>query len=148
MRKAAMKKPPTFPYWGMEDFLLQHGQEYQYAPLPKGVERGTIKMCFQNAWKLAKKKKWHYVEGMAMGIIPTHHAWCLDPKNPTIAIDPTWSESLVPVENRFYIGVPFNLELVGKTRKKESCVLDDWRGGFPLYTGELKESDWRVVCKS
>ena len=143
MRKAAMKRPADFAYFGMEDFLLQHGQTYHYAPLPKGVERGIVKMCFQNAWKLAKKKKWLYVEGMALGIIPIHHAWCVNPKKPIIAIDPTWSESLVSGE-RVYIGVPFNLELVGKTRKNETCVLDNWQGGFPLYTGEITEAQWRV----
>ena len=80
MRKAAMKRPADFAYFGMEDFLLQHGQTYHYAPLPKGVERGIIKMCFHNSWKLAKKKKWLYVEGMALGIIPTHHLGALTPR--------------------------------------------------------------------
>ena len=144
MRKAHMKMPSEFAYWGMEDFLLQHGQEYQYAPLPKGVKRGIVKMCFQNAWELAKRRKWLYVEGMAQGIIPTHHAWVANPKHPTIAIDPTWSENLVPGEQRVYIGVPFNLDLAGKMRKKESSLLDDWQGSFPLYTGELNETEWRA----
>lgn len=78
------------------------------------------------------------------GHYPNASSWCVDPKNPTIAIDPTWSESLVPGEQRVYIGVPFNLKAVGEARKRETCMLDNWQGGFPLYTGELKETEWRI----
>lgn len=148
MRKMNIKQPDEFAYFGMEYFLLQHGQEYKYAPLPEDVEQGAPKQCFSNAYKLARKRKWLYVEGIATSVIPLQHAWVINPAEPNVVIDPTWDNHYVADSlkgiTRIYIGVPFNLKVVGKALKCEVSMLDDWKNDFPLYTGKLTEVEWRA----
>jgi hypothetical protein len=145
MRKQMRKQHPSFAYYGMEDFLLKHGQDFQYAPLPKGVKPGTPKLCFENAFRLARRRHWWYVEGMAdSGVIPVHHAWVVNPEQPSIVIDPTWEHGILLSRKRFYIGVPFNLAAIAKARKRMATMLDDWQGEWPLFTGKILESEWAI----
>src|SRR6188768_2164837 len=86
-------KPDDYYYCGIEDFILQNGKLYEYQKLPKRYSSkrkyGKLKQCFQNATRLM----WDfpeliYCEGYAQTVIPTHHAWCIDPDGKVV--DPTW----------------------------------------------------------
>lgn len=46
--------------------------------------------CFANARRVARThKRLQYCEGIACGIIPTTHAWLIDPAT-LVVVDPTW----------------------------------------------------------
>lgn len=102
------------------EFLLLHGQ--QFAPGGKVRRRATPKQCFMNAYKLADRKGLVYVEGLATHIIPTEHAWCLDPASGRI-IDPTWSDTGLD-----YFGVPIPMEVLHRImlRTEVFGVLSCW----------------------
>jgi hypothetical protein len=101
-------KPNGLKYEGFEDFVLKTGTfKRATKPLPEGVEIGEKKMCFENAYRLAMKKDWTYVEGWAESVIPLHHAWCLDDKGRVV--DPTWEFE----KGRAYWGVEFDMAWVG-----------------------------------
>lgn len=126
----------NWPYKSIAEFLVKHGQVYTWEPLaikPLLSER-VPQYCFENAYLLAKRKKWWYVEGYALGsVIPVHHAWVVDPARSTVVIDPTWKD-----EEAAYFGVAFNIALVGRVRRRSSTVLDDWHKNWPLLSGKIK----------
>ena len=143
LKRLHLQNPGRFAYLGMEDFLLQHGKPYMAARLPKRVRAGIPGACFDQAYRLAKRRKWLYVEGVALGsVIPVHHAWCEDPSNPGVAIDPTWA-TLSHASTEQYFGCAFALPLVASVRAAFSSVLDDWTRGWPLLKGDIPESRWR-----
>jgi hypothetical protein len=93
--------------------------------------------------------KYSYVEGYAMGVIPVHHAWCVD-KDGNV-IDTTWSATeRVPGTMRakvgtWYFGVEFDLGYVCscRYRSKHDCVIDNWKLGFELLKGLVPEEKWK-----
>lgn len=100
------KLPMGWKYNGFEGFLLKYGKEFKEQKLPKDIKRGPLKQCFKNASELAlfhQKYELTYCEGIAFGagLIPVHHAWCID-KNQKV-VDPTWTYK----EQKIYFGVPF-----------------------------------------
>lgn len=108
---------------GMNQFLLEHGRFWQPAPRRADVKRGTIKHCFDNAYKLAMSRKWRYVEGVAFSVLlPVHHAWVIDDNNNVV--DNTWKEV-----GTSYLGVEFSIEYVREVRKRTNMwpVLDNWK---------------------
>lgn len=86
-------------------YLLEHGQEWEAAPLPAEVEQGEPKMCYVNAYRLAAHNpgRFFYVEGYATAMIPTEHAWCVDRQGRVIDCTPHWEKG------RDYFGVKFNI---------------------------------------
>lgn len=63
-----------------------------YKPRPKGIRKQANKMCYRNSLMLAMSRPgWKYVEGYALGIIPTQHAWCVDEEGRVV--EPTWKQS-------------------------------------------------------
>lgn len=114
-----------FNYSSMEDFLLDRAQFWTPAPLPKDVRQGIPKYCFWNALKLAqrRRKSLRYVEGVALHMIPTHHAWCVTADGQVV--DPTWAEP-----GSAYFGVAFEL---GERLLSDGPVLADYRHGFPVF---------------
>lgn len=120
---------PTLPdgwvYLGLEEFLLQHGRFWTPRQLPSHLPHMTPKMCFENAYKLAtRRRELRYVEGIAIGIIPIHHAWCVDADDNVI--DPTWASTSTDVGSA-YFGTPFDLVTVKRIRSREClCVLGNW----------------------
>lgn len=130
-----MRSVGDFHYLGMEDFLLQHGRFWTPATLPSHIPQMTPKMCFENCFKLASRRKnLRYVEGIAMGVIPIHHAWVVDEDNNVI--DPTWAsiKDGSPAIGSAYFGVTFPLTLVRRIRSRRCLsVLDNWISGQEIY---------------
>jgi hypothetical protein len=79
-----------------EHFLLQHGRSMSpRIDLPTGVEYGTAKECFANAFKLVlddQENRFQYCEGYAYtpGLIACEHAWVLTKEGKVV--DPTWRD--------------------------------------------------------
>ena len=96
------------PYETAEAFLLKHGREWPWAPLPTRVNFGVAKACFHNALTLAIRRPTTvvYAEGWAMAIIPIRHAWCVDIKTGRV-VEPTLRD---PASE--YFGVAFDLSFV------------------------------------
>ena len=84
--------------------------------------------------------RWVYVEGFALptrGSLAVLHAWVMDPRQPGLAYDPTWSAGLE------YFGIPFQLDYVLRMHAKigHPGVLDLWELGWPLLRGEDRIAD-------
>jgi hypothetical protein len=134
-------------YQSPEQFVLTHGEWYKPRPLPRGVWRGTRKLCFGNAIYIAAAYGLPYVEGYSLLTLkdeaPTmlHHAWNLDAQG--LLLDTTW----VPYPGLAYCGVTFSVERADDcTWNGDASVLDDWRRGWPLlqqeWHGEPAELVW------
>lgn len=89
-------------------FKVQLSVPFKAAPLPASIERGEMRMCYQNASLLAMyRDDLTYVEGFAhCGLIPVEHAWCVDAQGNVI--DPTWDNP----EECQYLGVPFKTDFL------------------------------------
>lgn len=127
-----------FTYAGMEDLLIQHGMRWKPQPLPEKWIGKVVcypKACFDNSYRLAARSKGRllYVEGVAVGIIPVHHAWCADSEGNVI--DPTWGTFRDIGVGTIYHGVAIPVEVVKKLRTKHNCsALLDYVHGFPLLS--------------
>ena len=129
------KTPKGFLYGSMDEMLLALGRSFTPAPLPKGVRRGRMKMCYMNAANLVMDNpELVYCEGYAAGILPVMHAFCVTRKG--AVVDPTWKDGTE------YFGVPIKREFLRKTllRNKVYGVLDDWKNEWPLC--RLPSSEW------
>lgn len=139
MRKALPQgeKPEGWEYNSIEEFVLRNGRWYTPAPLPKNLKRGRMMDCFKNATH-AMERGYTYVEGYATGIVPVLHAWVTDDKGN--AYDVTWPYN---PKNAYY-GVPFDKMFVIKTMLRTGVygILDDWRSGWPLLSGESKPEEY------
>lgn len=114
-------------YRCLQEFVLKHGIECTAAPLPEGVKRGRVKLCYMNATKLAlKRPDLVYVEGFAVGVIPVMHAWCVTPDG--TVIDPTWDTG------RDYFGVPIKTGYLRRAIVKSGFygLIDNYQNEWPL----------------
>lgn len=95
--------------------VMEQGRFWTPAPKPDNVKAGTPKQCFDNAYKLASRRSdLRYVEGWALGIIPVHHAWCVDAEGNVI--DNTWrSHGFMGAS---YFGMVVGLNVVKAARDK------------------------------
>lgn len=102
-------------------YLIAHGKQYtERRPDPR---TGPPKQCFQNAFELAQAdRSLRYVEGVACGIIPVDHAWCVTAEG--IVIDPTWSIDL----GSDYYGVEIPLKTLYRLRllSEAYSVFSSW----------------------
>jgi len=125
-----------------EELVLAEGREYP-APPDDGFARWprmAARECFANAAMLATRDDdLVYVEGFAVNIIPTGHAWCWSLSEGRV-VDPTWGGG-----GREYFGVPFRTEFLSEAlrARKQYGLLDDGRGGFPLLAGGIGPTDYR-----
>ena len=130
-----MPERKSLKYKSIEHFVLENGKAYgEPISFPPGIKRGVAKECFKNAFDLFSlhhKEEWKYVEGYAFSIaIPMLHAWVVNSEGQVI--DPTWRDG------KDYYGVEFPYQYLVRTmmRTKYYGVLDAWKIGFPLLTGE------------
>lgn len=145
---------PGFAYISPSDFILKNGTPFLNGFSDRKVPSGRPRMCFDNAFKLAKRFKLTYVEGYAMNIIPVHHAWCVDAEGKIIDntwdgtrtakdIPAAWTKSrnshayhraMKPARGVAYFGVPIGIELVAQVRKESRTfsAIDDPNREWPL----------------
>jgi hypothetical protein len=125
-------------YPGFHAFVLAHGRAFVPRPLPRGYRRGAVRACFENAYRLARRRGLVYVEGLAFrtgaGDVPIHHAWCVEPGG-DLVIDTTWGDGDA------YFGVPISLAY---RKSQRGSVLDNWQAGWPLLQEGTDEAEWRV----
>lgn len=121
-------------------FLREHGRFFDPQPLPKGIRRGTIQVCFANSYRLLKRHGKRlglaYCEGYTISAKYRHcylHAWCVDHHGRVYDPTPTGSGNLA------YLGVAFKTDYVINTIKERETggdlyfgFLDDWAKGHPL----------------
>lgn len=112
-------------YKGVHDFLLREGRVW--SPEECVLRRGLAKHCFDNAYKLARRRGLQYVEGYATAIIPVHHAWVIDHEGRII--EKTW-----PEPGLAYFGVVLPLEFVLRARLAGcASVLANHHDEFQIY---------------
>ena len=109
-----------------ESYVLRCGKEYAVPAVarPKGIRKGTDKMCFMNSYRIADEHGWTYVEGFAFSIIPTHHAWCVTPEG--VVVETTWKDA-----GSAYYGVEFD------RRFMDSVMLETRHYGIMDYTSRV-----------
>jgi hypothetical protein len=133
---AAMRRdymPPHYVYSCIEDFLLHHGTFFTPHPLQLPLKPMRLGQCFENAYRLASRapNAYHYVEGLALSIVSTPHAWVIDRQG--TVIDPTWTDGMLGTS---YCGVELSLDVVRESRRHGSLtVLADLRRRHPALTG-------------
>jgi hypothetical protein len=93
--------PKGWHYDGPGDFLLREARFYRPAAAPVAWEASLPNACFRNAGLYASLQRLHYVEGYALGVIPTHHGWCADDDGKVIEVSWNFVGSL-------YFGVEFD----------------------------------------
>lgn len=87
-----------------ESFCIEHGTAHRWSPLPRVYRHGIPKQCFRNAFVASVRHSGLiYCEGWALGVIPTHHAWCVDAAGKVY--DFTWRG--FTTEDTAYWGVQF-----------------------------------------
>jgi hypothetical protein len=133
----ALRKPHTphnYLFCTVEEFLLRHGTFFTASTtLPPSVKPMRLQQCFENAFRIARRTEaFHYVEGIALDMIPVPHAWLID-ANGTV-IDPTWTHA--DAYGRSYCGVELDLERVKHARQNGSLsLLHDWKQKYPALAG-------------
>jgi hypothetical protein len=123
----------------MEEIVLANGRGmYCTANVWRGIRRGPLRNCFQNATHLAlcNPERFIYVEGYAvrpsLSLVLGEHAWLLDRQNNHSVIDPTWRDT----KDGAYLGIPFSTEYL-TTQLMEHKVyglLDTPWSRWPLRT--------------
>jgi hypothetical protein len=97
LRAIASAMPPRkgLAHSSFEAMILARGRVFRPAPLPARYERGEMRECYRNAYRLAASHpRLMYVEGFAArpGVpIAVAHAWCVRPGG--WVVDPTWPDS-------------------------------------------------------
>jgi DNA topoisomerase-1 len=129
-------KQEGWKHGSIQGMVIEEGQWDNPQPLPKGVRRGTMKQCFQNAYQLATRdSEYTYVEGYAMtkGIpLAIEHAWVVDKAGNVV--DNTWD-----TPGTAYLGIHFDTSFVEQQAAKTGVygVL----GGYHMEaTRELLEN--------
>jgi hypothetical protein len=102
-------RPENRRFLCLEELIVKEGLAFNWTPLPNHIERGEPRQCFMNAALLTRERPdLVYVEGYAVGVIPTLHAWCVDPTTMQV-IDPTWDHAIS------YLGIPIRSEFLWET---------------------------------
>lgn len=129
-------KRDGYKYVSMYDFVLREGIEFkEVMPAWNCSHRGAMKECYMNAFNLAMQDSdMIYCEGMACGIIPVFHAWCVDIKGRVY--DFTWKDG------HEYLGIPFATYFVMKTifKREYYGMIDDWQNKWPLLKNFPKKA--------
>jgi hypothetical protein len=122
-----------YAYRNTYHFLLAHGRWYPPRPLPARYGRGAPQQCYTNATLAGIFQGLRYVEGWALHVIPTPHAWATDARGRLYEL--TWE-----TPGRAYLGVEFALERADAAACDRGSVLDNWVNHYALlrepWTGE------------
>lgn len=123
-------------YYNIAHFVHDNGIGMS-VPTDDYFALGEMKECFFNAFDLVQRNSsLIYVEGYACGIIPVHHAWCLDLERKVI--ETTWTDD----HRDAYYGIPMDFDYVKRAvfRKKTYGVIDDWKNRWPIFGDD--KSEW------
>jgi hypothetical protein len=115
-------------YACIEDFLAREGSFWTPQPLPERFPQMPPKYCYATSQHFASLFGLRYVEGIAAGIIPVMHAWCLDDSDRVV--DATWEDTGVA-----YLGVVVPEDRIPS---KGASLLDDWQNHWPVL-----QQPWR-----
>lgn len=140
------QRPPAgWAYLCVEELLLQHGQTYAPTPLPPRVRPMASKQCYFNAAALARRSpSLTYVEGVALGVIPVSHAWCVTEDG--VVVDPTWTDLNGGVGGA-YLGLPFPSAYVRQQQTlTNGSVLHDFENNYPLLRVPWSQSQERFAA--
>ena len=124
-----------YHYSSIEDLILTEGQIFDtVAELPKGIKKGKLGKCYQNATELIlRDDSYRYVEGYAVsnGLIPLMHGWAINDLGHVI--DPTWNDGVE------YYGIIFPKSTVSAQiiATKVYGMLDDYHNQFPILKDKL-----------
>lgn len=137
-----------YAYAGAVDFVLQHGEEFESAPIPKEYQLLAPKLCFANALLASELYGLTYVEGYASYLgFPVHHAWNVDDEGRLI--DLTWAAienetaRHVPIPNSAYLGVRFSAGRAYDAQwDGDASILDDWHRKWPILMDPWEGEDW------
>lgn len=131
-------------YLSMSDFLLQHGRNFEPAPLPDDVKKGRAKECYCNAANIVidEPERFIYCEGYAVGVIPVMHAFCIDVEGRVV--DPTWygksERGRTPTLGTEYFGIAIKKDYLVKTliKNERYGVIDQWQAEWPIMRDDPK----------
>lgn len=106
---------------GYVQTILTHGVEWEYKPTPRKYKMRQVGQCFRNAYQAAlHHSELTYCEGYAYsGILPLHHAWCVDRDG--FVVDLTWRNSSDRIPELEYLGIPFKFDYVTDTITRMRC---------------------------
>lgn len=141
----ANDKPEGFKYGSIEEFVLDNGEQFTAAALPKEIKEGTLGLCYQNAYQTCEynsQKELEYVEGFAKPSslpFPIAHAWAVD-KDGNV-VDPTWDRLRKKGDTIDYFGVRIPMKTVRSTifARERYGVLHNPEQGFPLLRDGIEE---------
>ena len=136
-------------YRGMTDMLIQHGRFWTVQEYPNALPTMPKKQCFENSYQFSHHYGFRYVEGIALGVIPVHHAWLVDDEDRVI--DPTWAtiSKSVRMPNEInggigtsYYGIHFPMDIVRAHRiivdnMLIGSVLNNHANGYAIYRQPL-----------
>lgn len=98
-------------------WLLEHGVKFDVKhewPQSVPLVRGPLRECYRTAALAAIDRRFVYVEGVALSVVPVDHAWIYDLETAT-AYDPTW------MEGSHYFGVPVATEFLMQVLSRSRC---------------------------
>ena len=112
----------------------------------RGVRRGPLRNCFQNASRMVLENpgRWVYCEGYAvrpaLGIVVGLHAWLLDAQNGWEVIDVTWRDTA----GGAYLGIPFSRDYLARSLAESGVygLIDCWTARPPHPVLRLDPSEY------
>jgi hypothetical protein len=131
---------PPVRFYGAEDLVLQHGQNF--VPARRSPLVVEPRECFRRSYFAATRRgsRWIYTEGF--GYRPNfglaiHHAWLTRADTPGVAYDVAWEET----GDVLYLGVPLRADYVRQVfessgKQQFGVLMAHWLK-YPLLTGKL-----------